>query len=86
MAGDTLAERYEQTMARLEQIMRVEHHVEVQWECELENEILVRQPELKMHPVVEHESLKTRDALYGGRTEAMRIHYKIKEGGIYSVL
>jgi len=24
--------------------------------------------------------LNTRDALYGGRTEAMRLHYKIKEG------
>jgi len=80
MAGDTLTESFEQTMARLGQIMRVGHHVEVQWECEFENEILVRQPELKMHPVIEHEPLKTRDALYGGRTEAMRIYYKIREG------
>jgi len=24
--------------------------------------------------------LRTRDALYGGRTEAMRLHYKAREG------
>jgi hypothetical protein len=27
-----------------------------------------------------HEPLNTRDALYGGRTEAMRLHYKAAEG------
>ena len=27
-----------------------------------------------------HTPLNTRDALYGGRTEAMRLHYKVKEG------
>ena len=30
-------------------------------------------------PVVEQSPLHTRDALYGGRTEAMRLHYKASE-------
>jgi len=28
------------------------------------------------HPLVQRSPLCTRDALYGGRTEAMRLHYK----------
>jgi G:T-mismatch repair DNA endonuclease (very short patch repair protein) len=33
MTGDTLAERYETTMSRLEQITRAGYQVEIQWEC-----------------------------------------------------
>jgi len=80
MRGDTLAERYARTMMRIEQITRAGYQVEVQWECEYEEEILPRHPELKTHPVVGHIPLNTRDALHGGRTEAMRLHYKIREG------
>jgi len=47
---------------------------------EVDEEILKRHPDLKTHPVVLHSPLNTRDALYGGRTEAMRLHYKIREG------
>jgi hypothetical protein len=36
-------------------------------------------PELKTHPIIRHSPLKTTDALYGGRTEAMRLHYAIDE-------
>ena len=39
-----------------------------------------QKPELLVHPIVKHAPLITRDALYGGRTEAMRLHYKIREG------
>jgi len=78
--GDTLAERYERTMMRIEQITRAGYQVEVVWECEFDEEILTRHPDLKTHPVVLHSPLNTRDALYGGRTEAMRLHYKIREG------
>ena len=28
-----------------------------------------------LHPVVQHSPLNTRDALYGGRTEGMRLHH-----------
>jgi G:T-mismatch repair DNA endonuclease (very short patch repair protein) len=36
MRDDTLAERYEQTMFRLERITRAGYHVRVNWECEFE--------------------------------------------------
>ena len=80
MVGDALAQRYEHTMVRLEQIIRAAYKVEVQWECEFDGVILASRPELKTHPLVQHNPLNTRDALYGGRTEAMRLHYKVQEG------
>jgi hypothetical protein len=72
---DTLAECYEQTMARIEQINQAGYHVITQWECEFDEN-----PELLVHPIVNHAPLITRDALYGGQTEAMRLHYKIRKG------
>jgi G:T-mismatch repair DNA endonuclease (very short patch repair protein) len=75
--GDTLAERYEGTMARIGQIAGAGYRVEVQRECEFGERI---QSELQTHPLVQKAPLKTRDALYGGRTEAMRLHCKIREG------
>ena len=77
---DTLSERYEQTMARLERITQAGYQVELEWECYFDNEIMPHHPELKTHAVVQHSPLNTRDAVYGGRTEAMRLHYKLKEG------
>jgi len=35
-SGETLAERYEQTLARIEQLTSAGYTVKVQWECELE--------------------------------------------------
>ena len=52
----------------------------MQWECEFDNVILTDHHELKTHPIVQHSPLNTRDALYGDRTEAMRLHYKIGNG------
>jgi len=37
-----------------------------------------QKPELLTHPIVEQSPLHMRDALYGGRTEAMRLHNKVK--------
>jgi len=67
-------------MVRIERITRAGYQVEIQRECEFDEEILTHHPELKTHPVVGHSPLNTRDALYGGRTEAMRRHYKVREG------
>jgi len=81
LGGDTLAGRYEQTLARIELIKRAGYHVKIQWECKFDEAKIVEQkPELLVHPIVKHASLITRDALYGGRTEAMRLHYKLREG------
>ena len=73
--GDTLADRYEQTMLRLEQITRAGYHVKVQWECEFDDACIATL-ELLDHPTVCKSLLSTRDALYGGRTEAMRLHWE----------
>jgi G:T-mismatch repair DNA endonuclease (very short patch repair protein) len=59
MGGDTIAEMYEHTMAKVEQITRAGYQVEVQWECEFDGGILTRQPELKTQPVVQHSPLLT---------------------------
>jgi len=80
MNGDTLAERHERTMSRLEQMTRVGYQVKVQWECEFDNAGIVKQkPELLTHPIVRPTPLCTRDPLYGGRNEAMLLHYKARE-------
>ena len=73
LRGDTLAERYEETMSRLEHKARSAYLVKVQWECDFDDAGRSAQPILQKGP------LFTRDALYGGRTEAMRLHYKTRE-------
>jgi len=75
-----LAERYEQTMTRIEQITKAGYTVKVIWECEFDaSKIVERKPHLLTHPIVRHSPLNTRDALYEGRTEAMSHHYRIDE-------
>jgi len=74
--GETLAERYEQTLARIDLLTRAGYTVKVQWECKFDGVA----DDLRAYPIVRHAPMKTRDALYEGRTEAMRLHYKIREG------
>ena len=76
--GDTLVERYERTMNRIEQIVRAGYTVKIQWECEFdESKIVEEKPELLTHPIVQHSPLKRRDSLYGVRIEGMHLHCKI---------
>jgi len=80
MGGGTLAERYERTMARIEHITPAGYEVNIHWECDFDESGIVNQKsELLTHPIVEQSPLHTRDALYGGRTEAMRLHYIARE-------
>jgi len=75
-SGDTLAERYERTMSRLDQITHEGYQVKIEWECEFDESGIVRQKsELLNYPIVRQSPLRTRDALYGGRTETMCLHY-----------
>ena len=67
-------------MIRIELITPAGFQIEVQWECEFDEIILTRHPDLKTHALVFHSPLNTRNALYRGRTEAMKLHYKIREG------
>ena len=73
---ETLADRYEKTMSRLERITEAGYKVKVMWECDFDK-ILEGHPALKLHPLVQVGPLRTRDALYGGRTEALKLHYKV---------
>jgi hypothetical protein len=67
-------------MTRIEQIAKAVYKVPIKWECEFDDsKITDEKPELKTHSVIRHTTLKTRDALYGGRTEAMCLHYAIDE-------
>ena len=69
---DTLAECFEYNIFRLERIKRIGYEVNVKWECEFE---LPEDVEVE-----ESLPLRTRDTPYGERTEAMRLHYNVKEG------
>jgi hypothetical protein len=81
LGRDTLSERYKQTLSRIEQIKWAGYHVKIQWNCKFDEAKIVKPKlELLVHPIVKHASLVTRDAVYRGRTEAMRLHYKIWEG------
>jgi len=62
----------ENNMTRLERITQAVYQAKVQWECEFEPPEDTR--------LEEHLPLRTRDAMYGGRTEAMRLHYRLREG------
>jgi len=54
--------------------------VKVQWDCEFEESDIVKQKtELLTHPTLQQSPLGTRDALYGGRTEAMCFYRKARE-------
>ncbi|GFG31346.1 hypothetical protein Cfor_03980 [Coptotermes formosanus] len=57
LAEDTLAQRYERTMDRLQRITQAGYTVEVQWECDFDREILQKHPELERLPIVEQSPL-----------------------------
>jgi len=80
-SGEKLAERYEQTLSRIEQINRAGYQVKIQWECKFDEAgIVEHKPELLVNSIVKHAPLITRDAVYGGRTKGMWLHYKIRVG------
>jgi hypothetical protein len=66
-------------MAIIQEITGVGYTVEVVFESQFDIDILPHHPELKQLPIFQH-TLNTRDALYGGRTEAMVPHYAICDG------
>jgi len=76
LRGGTIAERYDQPMLRLEKETGAGYVVKVQSECEFDD---AGRTELLAHPIVQQSALRYRDALYGARTEAMRLHYKARE-------
>jgi G:T-mismatch repair DNA endonuclease (very short patch repair protein) len=72
---ETLAERYERTMSIIEQITSLGYKVTIMWECEFDEAGIVEQkPDLLVHSIVQNTPLRTRDALYGVRTEVICLH------------
>ena len=80
LGGYNLSERYEKKMTRLIRISSARYTVEVVLECLFDKDILHHHRKMKQHPIVKHAPLNTRDVLYGGRNEAMVLHYAINEG------
>ena len=79
-SGDTLTERYERTMSRLEEITRSGYLVKIQWEYEFDESGIVKQKtELLTHPIVQQSLMRTHDVLYRGRTEVMCLYRKASE-------
>jgi G:T-mismatch repair DNA endonuclease (very short patch repair protein) len=71
-SDETLTERYERTVSRIEQITSSGYDVKIMWECEFDEVGIVQQKsELLTLPIVQSTPLKTKDALYGNRTDAV---------------
>ena len=70
---ETLAERHEKKLFRLERITRVGYQVRVQWECEFDV-TLCKKPKL-LAAVDEHLPFRNRYSLCGGLSQDMRLHY-----------
>ena len=67
-------------MSLLEQKTRLGYLVKVQCEWEFDESGIVKQkPEMLTQPIVQQIPLRTRDVLYGGRTEAMCLYHKARE-------
>jgi G:T-mismatch repair DNA endonuclease (very short patch repair protein) len=82
----THAQRYEQTIVRLDKITKAVYEVELMWECEFDMGILWKHTKLRNNPLVHHATLNTRDALYVGGTEATSLHKKIRGARNHRVL
>jgi len=76
---ETLQGRYEETMARLQNIKDAGYKVVSIWGC-MFRKLLLQNPgleqELGSHTYVKNSLINIRDALYGGRTEATKTYYR----------
>jgi hypothetical protein len=41
ISGETLAERYEQTLSKIEQIKKADYQLKIQWECRFDEAKIV---------------------------------------------
>jgi hypothetical protein len=80
---ETLTNRYEETMARLQKIKDAGYTVVLIWWCEfrkLLSENTSLENELCSHPFMKNSPINIRCALYGCRTEGTKTHYRVKQG------
>ena len=79
--GQTMNEIYKQTMTREKYVRNRVKDVKVIWECQFD--LMVRKtPDLAhfVNNIDVPERLRVRDAFFGGRVNAIKLHYKAKEG------
>jgi len=79
---ETVLSRYEETTARLKKIENTGYKVVSIWGCEFRK--LVREKpglenEISSHLYFKNSTLNIRDALYGGKTEATKTSYRVKQ-------
>jgi hypothetical protein len=81
--NETLQNRYEETISRLQRIKNAGYNVVSVWGCEFEKQLRETpglENELCSHPFVTQAPINIRDALYGGRTEATKTYRKAVDG------
>ncbi|GAB0097539.1 DNA-directed DNA polymerase [Sergentomyia squamirostris] len=80
---DTIQNRFEKTLYRWDRIKNMGYNLISIWECDFRR-MLKNDPEmastLESHSEVLHAGFDPRDAVYGGRTEVFRLHYKCRPG------
>ena len=80
--NEILLSRYEETMARLQKIRDAGYNVSI-WGREFRKLLWAipdLEKELSLHPYVKNSPIYIRAALYGGRTEATKTCYRVKQG------
>jgi len=75
--GDTLGVRYDNRTIGADNSCWIPVQSSVEYEFD---DAGIATPELLAQPTVRQSPLCNRDALYGGRTEIMLLHYKAREG------
>ena len=82
-SSDTMAARLEKTERQIKELEDLQYRVVTEWECNFE-EFLHEHPEvnrrLDNHPLLIRAPIEIRDALYGGRVEAFKLHAKASKG------
>lgn len=80
--NETLNQRYDATVAKIERLTSFKYKVEEIWECEFRKK-MQENPEIEKytstHPIVSKTPLNPRDAFYGGRTGNCKTYYKTKK-------
>ena len=76
-------EAYESTRAKIDKIKSLGYEIREIWECTFDRrkiENLRIANYVNNHPLISKMVLNQRDAFFGGRTENIAVHYKIREG------
>jgi hypothetical protein len=79
---NTAITRHIKTEQRKKIVEKLGYRVEEMWECEF-NELMKSNPDvskrLDQDPLVKKDILRGRKALFGGRTNALKLHHKVAE-------